>query len=411
MWATRLAERVATRAARVSVVGVGYVGLPIARAFASRGFPVTGVERSAVRRASVEDEAFTLVEDLREVEESDVVIMAVPTPVTSDRTPDMGDIDAVVAAVAAQLRPGQLLCGVSTVYPGATQERVLPALTATGLEPDRDFFLAFSPERANPGGGHFDLWNTPRLVGGVGPRSRALAQQILEQITETVVPVTSPRVAELAKLYENSFRLVNLGFVNEFAQLCHRMEEDVGEVLGAAHTKPYGILPFLPGPGVGGHCIPVDPHFLDWAARAKGTSSRFIRLAAEVNGGMPRHVVERCEVWLRSDGVERARVRVVGVSYKRDVPDVRNAPALAILADLSANGHEVDYHDPLVPELQVGGRRLRSTPLEEAPRADLAIIVTDHSVLDPQAILAAAERVFDCRRMLPSDDGAQVRYL
>ncbi len=415
-----LRARLADGRAAVGVAGLGYVGLPLAVELARAGFRVTGIDADPERVAAVgrgesyvEDvPARTVAEFVREgrlqatsawdgAATLDAIVICVPTPFTPNREPDLSFVRAVVAEVAGRLRPGQLVVLESTTYPGTTEEVLLPAFEAGGLRVGRDFALAYSPERVDPGNLHYHVANTPKLVGGVTPTCTALAQALYQKAVIKVVPVSGPRVAETAKLLENIFRNVNIALVNELAMLCDRMGVDVWEVVDAAASKPFGFMSFRPGPGVGGHCIPVDPIYLAWKAKEHDFYTNFITRAAEVNANMPYFVVEKLARVLAQRGgdVRGRRVLLLGVSFKRNVSDVRNSSALKILELLEARGLEVAYHDPLVPRLRLGTRELASVPLdrETVAAADCVVIHTDHDAVDYEWIVTHARLVFDTR--------------
>ncbi len=401
--------------ATVGVVGLGYVGLPLAVAFAREGVEVVAVDLDA-RKVQAIEAGESYIEDvpserLREVSErihastryarlerADAVLICVPTPLTRNREPDLGPLIDATRALADVLQAGQLVVLESTTYPGTTRERVQPILEESGLAGGRDFHLAFSPERVDPGRTDFTLRNTPKVVGGLTEACTERARALYERVCERVVTVSSPEVAELSKLLENIFRSVNIALVNELAMLTDRMGIDIWEVLDAAATKPYGFMRFEPGPGMGGHCLPVDPFYLSWRAREFDMSTEFIELAGKVNQQMPYHCVMRAERALNDAGlpVKGSRVAVLGVSYKPGVGDVRESPALKIIALLRALGAELHYHDPHVPTLPDQG--LASEPLAEALQdADLALIVTAHPGVEHELAAERARVVLDLR--------------
>jgi UDP-N-acetyl-D-glucosamine dehydrogenase len=418
-----LADRILAKEARVGVVGLGYVGLPLAVEFAKAGFTVTGLEADAGKvdtlrlgESYVRDvpsaelrplvEAGRLRATTREsvLGECDTVHICVPTPLRKTRDPDLGYVLEAARAVRAHLHPGQLVVLESTTYPGTTEELLLPLLEETGFKVGQDFFLAFSPERVDPGNPLYGTRNTPKIVGGVTSRCTALARALYAQAIETVLPVSSTRVAEVVKLLENTFRSVNIGLVNELALMCHQMGIDIWEVIDAAKTKPFGFMAFYPGPGLGGHCIPVDPVYLSWKARQSGFECRFIELAGQVNGGMPAFVVRRVQDALNERGkpLKGARVHLLGVAYKRDIDDVRESPAIDILLLLRAKGARLSYSDPHVPKLEAHGLALQSvdgasTTLREA---DCVLIITDHSAFDWRAVVRYAPLIVDTRNAL-----------
>jgi UDP-N-acetyl-D-glucosamine dehydrogenase len=395
----------------VGIMGLGYVGLPLAVAFAERGHEVIGFDTNRLRiealregRSHVEDitderlqmaleriETTTLP---RRLGLADAILICVPTPLTTNREPDLGPLLSAAGTVAEVLRRGQLVVLESTTYPGTTRKRVLPLLQETGLSVGRDFHLAFSPERVDPGRTDHALATTPKVVGGVTPLCRERAVALYGQICDELVPVSTPEVAEMAKLLENIFRSVNIALVNELAMVADRMDIDIWEVIDAASTKPYGFMRFDPGPGMGGHCLPVDPFYLSWKAREYDITTEFIELAGKVNQHTPHYCVSRVERALNdlARPVRGARVLLLGVAYKPGIGDVRESPALKIIAELAARGADLSYHDPYVPAL--AQPRLASTPLDEAvANADLAVIVTAHPDIDHDAIASSVPTV------------------
>ncbi|MGZ8612884.1 MAG: nucleotide sugar dehydrogenase [Actinomycetota bacterium] len=416
----RLVERIRDHSAVVGVVGLGYVGLPFAVEKAKVGFHVIGVDQNPERAERVrrgenfigdvsDAELGDLVRDgliestdaFDRVAEMDVVVICVPTPLTKHLTPDLSHVESVTREIAAALRPGQLVSLESTTYPGTTDELMLPILAASGLEVERDFFLAHSPERVDPGNRRYTTKNTSKVVGGVGPVSLEVAVEFYGQTIQDVVAVSSAKAAELVKVFENTYRAVNIALVNELALLCDRMGLNVWEVLDAAFTKPYGIQPFYPGPGVGGHCIPIDPHYLEWKARELNFSTHFIALAGEVNRSMPSFVVEKAHRILNRLGVSpsNAKVLVIGITYKADVADHRESPAIEILRLLRRDGAEVTFHDPYVPQFRDDDGAWKSVELTDdvLERQDLVIVASAHSGIDYERVVGAARHVLDTR--------------
>src|SRR5262245_32330516 len=418
-----LLERIQSRRARVGVIGLGYVGLPLAVEFARAGFTVVGFDVDARKTeqinngrsyiADVRDE--DLAEQVRagrlrattamaELAEADAIDICVPTPLRKTRDPDLSYVVRAVEAVAATLRRGQLVILESTTYPGTTDEVVRPMLEANGLKSGVDFFLAFSPERVDPGNERFTTRSIPKIVGGADAASTRVAAALYSATVEKVIPVSSTRVAEMVKLLENTFRAVNIGLVNEIAQMCHAMDIDVWEVIDAAKTKPFGFMPFYPGPGLGGHCIPIDPYYLSWKARQTGFECRFIELAGHINSSMPHFVVDRVAEALNSQkkSINGSRVHVIGVAYKRDVNDMRESPALDVMELLAKRGAQLSYSDPYVPELMHGGHQLRSIDLADAVKArpDCAVICTDHRAFDYAPLVDSGTLVVDTRNAL-----------
>ena len=412
-----------SRCATVAVVGAGYVGLPLAVELASAGFTTycLDVDRNRVDalragesyisdispsrlRPLVSSERLRPSDDFGALGLADSINICVPTPLRKTKDPDLSFVVAAVEQVAERLRQGQLVILESTTYPGTTEEVLRPRLEATGLQAGRDFFLAFSPERVDPGNATWHTANIPKVVGGVDPLSTELAATLYSQIVERVVPVSSSRVAEMVKLLENTFRAVNIGLVNELALMCHDLGLNVWEVIDAAATKPFGFMPFYPGPGLGGHCIPIDPFYLSWKARQSGFESRFIELAGHVNAHMPRFVVQRATDALNSVGkaVRGARIHLFGMAYKPDVSDARESPAIDVAMMLRARGALLGYSDPHVPHVPDHGLDLHAV---DAGRAlgdplDLAIITTHHSSFDYAAIVERAPLVLDTRNAL-----------
>lgn len=415
-----LLSRIRSRTAVVGVVGLGYVGLPFAVEKAKVGFKVIGVEQNPQRAAKInagenyigdvdDAELARLVAegllaaepDFARVAEMDVVVVCVPTPLTKNLTPDLSYVEGVCRAIAPHLRRGQLISLESTTYPGTTEELMKPLLEASGLVAEEDFFLAHSPERVDPGNARYTTKNTNKVVGGVGPASLAVATAFYGQTIEHVVPVSSASAAELTKCFENTFRAVNIALVNELMLLCDKMGLDVWEVLDAAFTKPFGIMPFYPGPGVGGHCIPLDPHYLEWKAREHNFNTHFIALAGEVNRKMPEFVREKALRCLNARGLapSKANVLVLGVSYKKDLGDWRESPALEVIRLLAEEGASVSYHDPHVESFAEHDLALDSVPLtdEALAMADLVVITTDHAAVDYERVVALAPHVLDTR--------------
>jgi len=418
-----LLDRIGTKKAKVGVIGLGYVGLPLAVEFARQGFDVSGfdVDESKTDRINAgqsyipdvpQSELCAVVKAGRlratslmaELAGMDVIDICVPTPLRKTKDPDLSYVVHAVEAVAATLKRGQLIILESTTYPGTTDEVVQPLLESRGLKTDVDFFLAFSPERVDPGNKTYNTRNIPKIVGGVGPASTEAAALLYGSIVEHVVPVSSTRVAEMVKLLENTFRAVNIGLVNEIALMCHKMDIDVWEVIDAAKTKPFGFMPFYPGPGLGGHCIPIDPSYLSWKARQNGFECRFIELAVTINSAMPDYVVERVAEALNTarKSINGSRVHLIGVAYKKDVNDMRESPALDVLELLSKRGAQLSYSDPFVPELKHGDHVLTSVELSVALASapDCAVICTDHTVFDYDALMKSGTLVIDTRNAL-----------
>jgi len=429
-----LIRKIENHSAQLGVIGLGYVGLPLAVELGHAGFRVTGFDIDEKRVAKlnrgisyiqdvpthdvkklVETGHFAATTDFSRLRKMDAVNVCVPTPLSKMRDPDVSFVVSAFEQVAKYLRPGQLLILESTTYPGTTDELILPMLAKSGLTVGKDFFLAFSPERVDPGNPQFNTKNIPKVVGGVTATCTDVAVRLYRQRLDKVVPVSSPSVAEMVKLLENTFRSVNIGLVNELALMCDRLKVDVWEVIEAAATKPFGFMPFYPGPGLGGHCIPIDPFYLSWKARASGFEARFIELAGQVNGHMPEHVVNRVAESLNARGkaVMGSRVVVLGVAYKADIDDVRESPSLDIMETLRERGARVDYIDPFVPSLELAGMRMRSVPLTAATlkRYDCAVIATAHQGFPWSMILRNSRAVVDTRNALKGKKSRKITRL
>lgn len=415
-----LKQKIADKTAKVGVVGLGYVGLPFAVEKAKVGYSVVGIDRSPQRVAQVnqgqnyigdvrDEELAELVQkgliravnDFSVVPELDVVVVAVPTPLTKNLTPDLQYVENVTREIAQRLRPGQLISLESTTYPGTTEEIMLPILEQSGLKLNHDFFLAHSPERVDPGNARYTTKNTNKVVGGVGSESLEVALAFYSQTIEQVVAVSSAKAAELVKVFENTFRAVNIALVNEITLLCDRMDLNVWEVLDAAFTKPFGIMPFYPGPGVGGHCIPLDPHYLEWKAREYNFQTHFIALAGETNRKMPEFVVEKAQRVLgkQQKALRGAKILLLGMAYKANLNDYRESPAIEVFKLLQKQGADVSFHDVWTPEVDEHGVKASSVELtdERLRQSDLIIITTDHRNVDYQRVVALAPMVLDTR--------------
>ena len=429
--ATALIDRLRTRQAKVGVIGLGYVGLPLAVEFAKAGFSTVGFDVDAAKvdqiakgesyipdvsadelRRAKEAGHLCATTDFSRLAEVDTIDICVPTPLRKTKDPDLSFIVDAVEEIAKYLRRGQLVVLESTSYPGTIEEVVQPRLEAGGLRAGRDFFLAFSPERVDPGNASWNTANIPKVVGGIDETSTAVATALYEQIVEIVVPVSSTRVAEMVKLLENTFRAVNIGLVNELALMCHDLGVDVWEVIDAAKTKPFGFMPFYPGPGLGGHCIPVDPFYLSWKARQSGFESRFIELAGHTNAAMPKYVVERVGEALNSVSkpLRGSSVHLFGVAYKPNVGDIRESPAIDIAELLRQRGAVLSYSDPYVPKLAEAGIELESVAPDQAlvHGLDCALITTNHECFDYEAIVRQAPLVVDTRNALKGMSGAHI---
>jgi len=420
--ADTLREKIRNRSARTGVVGLGYVGLPLAVELGKSGFHATGIDLDT-RKVDLVNKGQSYIPDVPTsdvqalhaagkldatadfavVKDLDTINICVPTPLRKTKDPDMSYIVSAVEGIAKYLHPGMLICLESTTYPGTTDEVVQPMLEATGLKAGTDFFLAFSPERVDPGNPTFQTHNVPKVVGGYSPTCSALAGELYGTAIKTIVPVSSTRVAEMVKLLENTFRAVNIGLVNELALMCDRMNIDVWEVVDAAKTKPFGFMPFYPGPGLGGHCIPIDPFYLSWKAKQTGFDPRFIELAGHINGGMPHYVVDKVGEALntRRKAINGSSILIAGVAYKRDIDDMRESPALDIMGLLIGRGAKVSYVDPYVPVVHgrewPGGYDVKAVELtrESIGRYDCIVIVTDHKTFDYEAMVREAELIVD----------------
>ncbi len=418
-----LIEKLKTRKARLSVLGLGYVGLPLAVAYAKAGFEVVGFDLSqekvdAINRKSsyiiditdqelaeaVKPGGLRATTDFSELAKVDAVNICVPTPLGKTRDPDISYIQSAVASISASMHAGMLVILESTTYPGTTEEVILPILSKDGLVVGKDFFLAFSPERVDPGNAQFTTINIPKVVGGVTPACTEVARTLYSQVMQKVVPVSSVRVAETVKLLENTFRSVNIAMVNELALMCAAMDIDVWEVIAGASTKPFGFMPFYPGPGLGGHCIPIDPFYLSWKAKQYGSEARFIELAGQINGAMPKHVVNLTAQALntRKKALNGSRVLVVGVAYKPAIDDIRESPALDVIELLSKAGARVSWYDPHVPSLpaEIHGEQLADWSKAQLAAFDAAVIVTPHPTVDHKVLLGAGPLVVDTRNAL-----------
>ncbi|MCC6366360.1 MAG: nucleotide sugar dehydrogenase [Bryobacterales bacterium] len=421
-WAEQLAAKLRNRSAQVGVIGLGYVGLPLAVEFAKAGFHVTGIDvqeqkveelnrgvsyvqdvPSEVLAPLVEAGRLRATADFAALSRLDTVNIAVPTPLRKTKDPDMSFVVAASQQVARFAHPGMLVILESTTYPGTTAELVLPMIENDRMRVGEDFFLCFSPERVDPGNPNFQTWNIPKVVGGITPECTKMGAMFYGQALETVIPVSSTEVAEMVKLLENTFRMINIGLVNELAVMCDRMGINVWEVIEAAATKPFGFMPFYPGPGLGGHCIPIDPFYLSWKTKQAGIEARFIELAGYVNGQMPHFVVDKIQNALNdhTKPLKGSKVHVLGVAYKRNIDDVRESPALDIIHLLQRRGAEVSYSDPYVGTLRADGLEMTSVDTVKGCReSDCAVVVTDHAAFDYAAILEATPLVVDTRNAL-----------
>ena len=420
--AAELQSKISSKKARVGVLGLGYVGLPLAVEFAKAGFDVVGidVQQPKVNQFNagqsyikdVPDSIFApliksgklrATTDFSIIQTLDTIDICVPTPLRKTKDPDMSYVVAATEAIAQHIHPGLLVMLESTTYPGTTDELLLPKLSASGLEVGKDFFLCFSPERVDPGNPNFQTANIPKVVGGITPACTETGALFYKQALEVVVPVSSTRVAEMVKLLENTFRMINIGLVNELAVMSSRMNIDVWEVIDAAATKPFGFMPFYPGPGLGGHCIPIDPFYLSWKSKEAGIEARFIELAGYINGRMPQFVVEKIQNALNDarKSVRGSKVHVLGIAYKRDIDDVRESPALDIMMLLERLGAEVSYSDPYVASVQLSGTMLHTQEmLSSVSASDCVVIVTDHTGVDYAEVIKQGKVIVDTRNAL-----------
>jgi UDP-N-acetyl-D-glucosamine dehydrogenase len=425
--AEELRKKIESRKAVAGVVGLGYVGLPLAVELAHAGFDVVGIDvlenkvkminkgesyvqdvPTSVLKPLVKAGKIRATTDFAAIKDVDTVNICVPTPLRKTKDPDMSYIVASCEEIARHFHPGLLLILESTTYPGTTDELMLPMFEESGLKVGKDFFLCFSPERVDPGNPKFQTKNIPKVVGGITPACTALGASFYRQALDTVVPVGSTRVAEMVKLLENTFRMINIGLVNELAVMCDRMEINVWEVIEAAATKPFGFMPFFPGPGLGGHCIPIDPFYLSWKTKQSGIEARFIELAGYVNGQMPHYVVDKVQTALNEHKkpLNGSKVLVMGVAYKRDIDDVRESPALDIIHLLEKRGAKVSYSDPYVPQIRPDPEHglafnMKSVdPAKAAKTSDCVVIVTDHKGFDYKALVKDAKVIVDTRNAL-----------
>jgi UDP-N-acetyl-D-glucosamine dehydrogenase len=430
-----LRGKIADRSATLGVIGLGYVGLPLTAEMARSGFRTLGFDikpevvegvnrgvshvgdvRSDVVRSFVDAGLLSATSDFSRLAECDAVSICVPTPLSKTKDPDLSHIVSATHAVLQALRPGQLIILESTTYPGTTREAMLPVLEESGLRVGEDFFLCFSPERVDPGNPVWHTRNTPKVIGGITARCTRVGQWLYAEIFDTIVPVSSAEAAELVKVHENTFRMINIALANEVAQICDRLDVDVWEVIDAAATKPFGFMKFMPGPGLGGHCIPLDPHYLSWKMRTLSFKTRMIELSSEINAEMPAFVVQKVADALNETerSIKGSRVLVIGVAYKKDVDDLRESPALEILRLLESKGAVLQYHDPYCPVIAADGHTaLRGLPLysvalspELVRESDCVVVVTDHSSVDYSLLAEHARLIVDSRGVMRSIAGS-----
>jgi UDP-N-acetyl-D-glucosamine dehydrogenase len=424
-----LEEKIRTRRAKVGIVGLGYVGLPLAVEFAKAGFEVIGIDLSdsktervnagdsyigdiptATLAPLVQSGKLKATTDFSVIRDLDTVNICVPTPLRKTKDPDMSYIVSACGEIAKFFHPGMLVILESTTYPGTTDEVVLPMLEQNGLKVGQDFFLCFSPERVDPGNPKYNTSNIPKVVGGTTPACSEMGRLFYSQALQKVVAVSSTQVAEMVKLLENTFRMINIGLANEIAMMCDRMGINVWEVIEAAATKPFGFMPFFPGPGLGGHCIPIDPFYLSWKTKQAGIEARFIELAGYINGQMPHFVVDKIQNALNDHAkpVKGSHVHVLGVAYKKDIDDVRESPALDIMMLLKRRGARLTFSDPHVPLLQLEGEALKSEDVGLAAEADCTVIVTDHSTFNYRKIAEQAKLIVDTRNALKGISSSKI---
>ncbi|SCY57704.1 nucleotide sugar dehydrogenase [Alkaliphilus peptidifermentans] len=416
----KLKERILKKNAHICIIGLGYVGLPLAIELGKSGFSITGVDHNASRveavnkgenyildtniselKELVNSKKLRAIKDFSMVKNIDIYVICVPTGLTKNLVPDLQHVISVAKDISNNLKKGQLICIESTIFPGTTEEIVLPILESTGLKAEKDFYLIHSPERIDPGNQKYSTKNISKIVGGVGPDSLELGEIFYSHIIEKVIPVSSVRVAELAKVHENTFRAINIALVNELAMLCDKMDISVWEVLDAAFTKPFGIMAFYPGPGVGGHCIPIDPHYLEWKAREYNFITKFIGAAGEINRKMPEFVREKVMRTLNKIGIapSNSKILILGMAYKKDTRDYRESPVISLTEMLLKDGIDVSYHDPYVSQIDIASIQLKSVELNEKniENANIVIIATDHSEIDYKWIVKTANKIIDTR--------------
>ncbi|MCA9405578.1 MAG: nucleotide sugar dehydrogenase [Candidatus Omnitrophica bacterium] len=417
-----LKQKINNKKAKIAVIGLGYVGLPLAVKFAKAGYSVFGVDKDTDRVEKIQKKVTYILDvpkeelasvvnkkrlqattDFQVLQDMDVMIICVPTPLKRKYTPDVTYILSAVRTIAKYMKKDSLIILESTTYPGTTEEMILPELTKKGHALDKDFFLSFSPERIDPGNKKYDVTRIPKVVGGLTPKSGALTKSLYEKVIKQIHLVSSAKAAEMTKLLENSFRIINIGWINEVALMCHHMGIDVWEVIKAADTKPFGFMPFYPGLGVGGHCIPDDPLYLYWKARHHGFSSKYIKLSADTNSAMPAYAIERLKDVLKTKNktLKNARILIIGATYKKDVKDLRKSPSLTLIELLQNKKVKVDYHDPIIPYLEIGTIHQKSVPLTPAniKKYDCVVIAVDHTKVNFNMIYNNAKLIFDIKNI------------
>ncbi|MCK5215075.1 MAG: nucleotide sugar dehydrogenase [Candidatus Omnitrophica bacterium] len=417
-----LKRKIITKEAKIAVLGLGYVGLPLAVNFAKAGYQVVGIDKNVGRvkrvqqkksyisdiptrelEAVVRKKKLKATMDFSELKQSDVILVCVPTPLKRKYTPDISYIDSAVKEIQKHLKKNTLVIFESTTYPGTTNELIKPGLEKAGLKAGKDFYLAFSPERIDPGNKSYDVTKIPKVVGGITPKCGALTKLLYQKVIKSVHLVSSTQAAEMTKLLENSFRIINIGWINEVAMMCHKLDIDVWEVIEAAKTKPFGFMPFYPGLGVGGHCIPDDPLYLYWKAKQYGFNSKFIKLSADTNVNMPVYAKERLREILkrRKKRMNTAKILIIGVTYKKDVRDLRKSSSLSFIEVLKMSRCHVDYYDPIIPYLDIGNIKMKSVKLDakQVAKYDCVVIATDHTHVDYKLILNSAKVIFDIKNV------------
>lgn len=409
-----LKDKIDSKKAKVAVIGLGYVGLPLAIEMARVGFKTVGIDTSQSRierlkkhisyitdvsaanlKKALKTKNLEPTTEFNALSQSDIILICVPTPLTKEKIPDLGYVIDAVKKISRYLKKGQLVILESTIYPGATEEVILPLLKKSASKAGSDFYLAFSPERIDPGNKVYKFTNIPKVVGGINKQSTELTARFYSKVISKVIPVTSPKAAEMVKLLENTFRIVNIALANEFASICHSFDLDPWEIIEAAKTKPFGFMPFYPGPGAGGHCIPITPLFLDWKAKKIGYDSRLIMLSSQINQERTKFVAEKISNLLS----KKSKILVIGVAYKKDVRDLRDSPAIEIINSLQKKGHKVDYHDPYIPYLEINGIHLKNVALHKKVLSEAAavVVLTDHSNIDYKFIAGNSKLIIDTR--------------
>lgn len=432
MDSTKLKNKILEKKVKIGIVGFGYVGMPLGVEFAENGVEVTAFETDEKKVKSVNSGRSYVIDikdsqlgplvkkglikatgNFSDLKKQDAVIICVPTPLRKSKDPDVSYIISATRELASNLKKDMLVILESTTYPGTTNELVKPMLEKSGLKAGRDFYLAFSPERVDPGNKKYGIRNTPKIVGGVNSESGQLAAELYSIAVENVVTVSNCETAEIVKLLENTFRAVNIAMINELAMMCEKLKLDVWEIIEAAKTKPFGFMPFYPGPGIGGHCIPLDPHYLGWKMKTLNFEPRFIDLAGAVNSSMPEHVISRLYRLMsdRKKSLRDAKILVLGVAYKPDISDERESPAIDIISLLEKTGARISYHDPYIPQIKAAGRVYRDAGFKNLSSYDCVLIVTNHSNLDYSRLVREARLIFDTRNALRSFRSSKIEKL